>query len=92
VAINDAKTIPIWSGRSEVVQRLLAQQCELCGSEDHIEVHHIRKLADLKQKGQRDKRQWVQKMVARRRKTLVVCQNCHHDIHYGRYDGPAFSK
>jgi group II intron reverse transcriptase/maturase len=92
VAINDAKTTPIWSGRSEVVERLLAQKCELCGSEDNIEVHHIRKLADLKQEGQRDKHQWVQKMVARRRKTLVVCQNCHHDIHYGRYDGPAFSK
>jgi group II intron reverse transcriptase/maturase len=91
VAISDAKTIPIWSGRSEVVERLLAQKCELCGSEDNIQVHHIRKLADL-QEGQRDKRQWVQKMVARRRKTLVVCQNCHHDIHYGRYDGPAFSK
>ena len=91
VAISDTKTIPIWSGRSEVVERLLAQQCELCGSNHTIEVHHIRKLADLQRKGQKDKRQWVQKMVARRRKTLVVCQKCHNDIHYGRYDGPALS-
>jgi hypothetical protein len=74
VAIGDTKTIPIWSGRSEVVERLLAQQCELCGSDHTIEVHHIRKLADLQRKGQKDKRQWVRKMVARRRKTLVVCQ------------------
>jgi group II intron reverse transcriptase/maturase len=92
VAINDRITIPIWSKRSEVVERLLAQKCELCGAEDNIEVHHIRKLADLERKGQVDKRKWVKVMAARRRKSLVVCQRCHNDIHYGRYDGPAFSK
>jgi hypothetical protein len=91
-AINDRITIPIWSKRSEVVERLLAQKCELCGAEDNIEVHHIRKLADLERKGQDDKRKWVKVMAARRRKSLVVCQRCHNDIHYGRYDGPAFSK
>jgi hypothetical protein len=91
VAINDTKTKPIWSKRSEVVERLLAQQCELCGAEDNIEVHHIRKLADLECKGQPGKPEWARVMTARRRKTLVVCQGCHHDIHYGRYDGPALS-
>jgi group II intron reverse transcriptase/maturase len=90
--INDAKAKPIWSKRSEVVERLLAQKCELCGAEDNIEVHHIRKLADLERKGQANKPEWVRVMAARRRKTLVVCQHCHNDIHYGRYDGPAFSK
>jgi len=29
VCINDQPTKPIWSGRSEVVERLLAQACEL---------------------------------------------------------------
>ena len=91
-AINDAPTKPIWSGRSEVVDRLLAQQCELCGATNNIEVHHIRKLADLKRYGQTNPPQWVQKMAARRRKTLVVCQDCHHAIQYGRYDGTKFSK
>ena len=91
-AINDTKTQPIWSKRSEVVERLLAQKCELCGAEDNIEVHHMRKLADLEHKGQAGKPEWVRMMAARRRKTLVVCQSCHHDIHYGRYDGPALSK
>ena len=47
VKINDAPTKPIWSGRSEVVERLLADTCELCGATDNIEVHHIRKLKDL---------------------------------------------
>jgi hypothetical protein len=92
VAISDIKAKPIWSGRSEVVQRLLAQECELCGATDKIEVHHIRKLADLNQAGRCDKPSWMKAMATRRRKTLVVCQHCHHDIQYGRYDGPALRK
>jgi hypothetical protein len=90
-AINDAPTRPIWSKRSEVVQRLLAQKCELCGATNDIEVHHIRKLADLKRYGQANPPKWVQQMAARRRKTLVVCLTCHHTIQYGRYDGPKLS-
>ena len=71
-------------GRSELLQRLLADECELCESTEHIEVHHIRKLADLKKKGQRERPAWVENMAARRRKTLVVCRNCHMTIHHGR--------
>jgi group II intron reverse transcriptase/maturase len=82
---------PIWSKRSEVVERLMAQKCELCGTTFNIEVHHIRKLADLEREG-RNKPAWARVMAARRRKTLVICQNCHNQIHAGRYDGPALSK
>jgi RNA-directed DNA polymerase len=48
------------------------------------EVHHIRKLADLNRPGQREKPLWVRRMAARRRKTLVVCQPCHEDMHRER--------
>jgi group II intron reverse transcriptase/maturase len=92
VSINDAPTAPIWSGRSELVERLLAQECELCGDTNTIEVHHIRKLADLKQYGRTNPSQWVKQMATRRRKTLVVCRPCHHNIQYGRYDGHNLSK
>ena len=85
-ATIDEKPKRIWSGHSELVQRLLAQECELCGSMDNIEVHHIRKLADLKGNSR-----WEKVMAARRRKTLVVCQNCHKQVHHGRYDGPAIA-
>ena len=89
VAIDDEQQSHIWNGRSEVVQRLLAQECELCGSRENIEVHHIRKLADLERKGRKPRPDWMKKMSARRRKTLVVCRSCHQNIQYGRYDGPA---
>ncbi|WP_248963581.1 HNH endonuclease [Sphaerisporangium perillae] len=45
-----------------------------------VEVHHVRKLADLTRPG-RPQPAWAQLMVKRRRKTLVVCQPCHAAIH-----------
>lgn len=69
---------------TELVQRFLAEECEVCGSTDKIEVHHVRKLADLKVKGRREKPLWIQMMAAKRRKTLVLCRRCHEDLHAGR--------
>jgi len=81
--IDDGPARSVWSGRSEVVERLLAQECELCGSTEKIEVHHVRKLADLNPATS----DWKRKMAARARKALVVCRRCHEAIQYGRYDG-----
>jgi len=78
------------NSRSEVVQRLLAGECELCGTEgEPLQVHHIRKLADIDRPGRRPKASWERIMSARKRKTLVVCEECHGNIHAGRYDGTA---
>jgi group II intron reverse transcriptase/maturase len=80
-----ADQIPIYdrSERNELVKRLLADKCEMCGSREHVQVHHIRKLADL-EKGGRERPHWVKIMAARRRKTLVVCHLCHQAIHTGQ--------
>lgn len=76
-------TITVRPRTVELIQRVLAGTCELCESTDRTEVHHIRKLADLKQNGRKEKPLWIKTMAARRRKTLVVCHNCHWDIHRG---------
>lgn len=70
--------------RTEVLQRLLADTCELCGSRDDVEVHHIRALKDLNRPGRKPRPAWVQVMAARRRKTLILCRICHMDVHAGR--------
>lgn len=81
-ALNDDPP-KIWNGRrSELVQRLLADTCELCGSREQVEVHHIRALKDLKLKGRKQPPEWAMRMASRCRKTLVVCRKCHEDIHY----------
>jgi group II intron reverse transcriptase/maturase len=74
--------------RNELLKRLLAEQCELCQSTEQIEVHHLRKLADLKKMGQKEPPLWVQVMAARRRKTLVLCRACHDGIHAGKPTKP----
>ncbi len=75
---------PLWNGRSELEQRLLAQVCELCGSRDQVQVHHVRALKDLQKYPGREKPPWVIRMAARHRKTLVLCRSCHYDVHAGR--------
>lgn len=76
--------------RNELITRLLATTCELCGKEGTTLIgHHIRKLKDLKKRweGRKKKPEWVQKMIAIRRKTLFICSTCHSMIHSGTYDG-----
>ena len=75
-----------WINRTELEQRLLAYTCELCGSRAHVQVHHVRALRDLQKPGRSPKPYWVRLMAARRRKTLVLCQLCHTDVHHGRPD------
>jgi group II intron reverse transcriptase/maturase len=81
--LNDAPRV-IWGARTELEQRLLAQTCELCGAQETIQVHHIHALKDLQQPGRAARPAWMIVMAARRRKSLVVCQTCHADIHAGR--------
>lgn len=83
-AILNDQPPQIWNGRTELLQRLLADECELCGSRENVEIHHIRKLADLNQKGRKEKPRWVIRMAQMRRKTLAVCSECHDAIHAGR--------
>ena len=71
-------------GPKELVTRLLAGRCEICERSENVQVHHIRKLADLDKLGQPEKPAWAAIMAKRRRKALVVCQHCHDNIHSGQ--------
>lgn len=60
--------------------RLKAKICQLCGDteSEQYEIHHVHKVKDLKGKAN-----WERVMIAKRRKTLVVCHDCHMAIHHG---------
>ncbi len=45
VIIQD-EMVGLHTGRNELVSRLLNNVCEICGSSDGVQDHHIRKLAD----------------------------------------------
>ena len=77
--------------RHRILDRLNANKCELCGLQSdnpsQFEVHHVRKLRDIKQKYQKRGKHipnWVLAMAALNRKTLVVCKPCHQAIHSGQ--------
>jgi hypothetical protein len=53
-----------------------------------IEAHHIRKLANVQPEGRRALPDWKKRMIAIRRKTLIVCTECHDNIHAGRLCRP----
>lgn len=69
------------SRRSEIVERLNAEECEYCGKTGgYFEVHHVRKMADIKE----GKELWQKVMTARNRKKLVICVECHDLLHAGK--------
>jgi hypothetical protein len=70
----------------ELISRLLANRCELCQRTDTVQVHHVRKLADLDMTG--NSPEWVTFMANKRRKSLVVCDECHEQIHHRRSSVP----
>lgn len=76
--VADPDTVPnLVSVRNEIAGRLKAKCCELCGAtEGPFEVHHVRRLKDLT-----GNTAWEQKMWTIRRKTLIVCKDCHKRIH-----------
>ena len=69
----------MYKNRTELGKRLLAHQCEWCGTQQgQIEVHHVRKLGNLK-----GKLMWERQMIQRHRKTMVLCAECHDELHAG---------
>ncbi|MBO1626179.1 hypothetical protein J4P90_13215 [Bacillus sp. SY8(2021)] len=71
-----------YMGRTSLIKRLQATKCEWCGeSKSKIEIHHVRKLKDLK-----GKKAWERAMIERKRKTMALCITCHDDLHAGRLD------
>ena len=79
VLTDRTTTGPVYPNK-ELIRRLRAGRCELCTRTDGIEVHHVRALADLTRPGT-PQPDWAQAMGKRRRKTLVVCGDCHNRIH-----------
>jgi group II intron reverse transcriptase/maturase len=69
----------MYKNRTELGKRLLAHTCEWCQTrQGQIEVHHVRKLGNLT-----GKKAWERQMMQRQRKTMVLCAECHDELHAG---------
>ena len=79
-------TMHLYANGTELTRRMSAKQCEYCGRTDRpMEVHHVKKLKDLKTKSHLQ--HWEKVMIARNRKTLILCagstDSCHNLLHKG---------
>jgi group II intron reverse transcriptase/maturase len=71
---------PVTYPFKELTVRLRKGRCELCEEPGKVQVHQIRKLAQL-EPADADQPSWKTVMARKRRKTLVVCHPCHDTIH-----------
>ena len=70
-----------YSSMNELLRRWYAQECEVCGkTQGYFEIHHIHKLKDIKD----GKQKWQKRMIARKRKTIILCVECHDLLHAGK--------
>ena len=68
------------ASRNSLQRRLAANVCEFCGREGgYCEVHHVRKRTDVTGKAR-----WEPSMIARQRKTLILCNAWHDLLHAGK--------
>jgi group II intron reverse transcriptase/maturase len=77
--LTDRLTGPVYPHK-ELIRRLAANRCELCKRPGEVEAHHVKSRNELQRAGDASS-DWVKMMVARRRKSLVVCGSCHDRIH-----------
>lgn len=85
VSLPDYKPKPFGKSRNEIIDRLKAKKCEMCGKDGEVVAHHVRKLKDVNRPGRKKKPLWVHRMAAINRKTLMCCRDCHNAIHTGKH-------
>jgi group II intron reverse transcriptase/maturase len=78
--ITDPAPVPLITPRKELIHRLRKRWCELCEHSTTVAVHQVARLDRLGQPGP-GQPAWAALMAKMRRKTLIVCADCHDHIH-----------
>jgi group II intron reverse transcriptase/maturase len=78
--IRDPAPAPAAYPRKELIRRLRKRECELCETGTTVTVHQVTGLKQLGKPGP-GQPAWAALMAKMRRKTLIVCADCHNWIH-----------
>jgi len=78
--ITDPAPVPVITPYKELIRRLRQRRCELCDHGTTVAVHQVAALARLGKPGP-GQPAWAALMAKMRRKTLIVCADCHDYIH-----------
>ena len=79
-AIRDPAPVPVLPTSRELIQRVRARWCEPCERYATVTVHQVTRLSHLGDNGP-GQPAWAALMARKRRKTLIVCAECHEHIH-----------
>jgi hypothetical protein len=73
-------------------QASLDAPCCICGSEEDVQMHHLKHIRKQKYDLIPETQSWVKVMWLRNRKQIPVCKECHLNIiHQGKYGGTKLS-
>jgi group II intron reverse transcriptase/maturase len=78
--IRDPAPAPAPYPRKQLIKRLRKRECELCETGTTVAVHQVTRLKELGKPGP-GQPAWAALMAKMRRKTLIVCADCHEHIH-----------
>jgi len=78
--ITDPAPVRVRVPRRELLARLRQRECELCETGTTVAAHQVTSLKALGKPGP-DRPAWEALMAKMRRKTLIVCADCHDLIH-----------
>ena len=78
--IRDPAPAPVTVPGKELIYRLRKRRCELCEHGATVAVHQVAGLTSLGRPGP-GQPAWASLMATMRRKTLIVCADCHDHIH-----------
>ena len=78
--IRDPAPAPAPYPRKQLIKRLRKRECELCETGTTVAVHQVTGLRELGKPGP-GQPAWAALMAKMRRKTLIVCADCHEHIH-----------
>lgn len=91
---NEKKSIAtVWRAVDEIcnvkvnwrTKYKLTKHCAICGSEDHVEYHHVKHVRKGRVTG------FLQILKQLNRRQIPCCRYCHRKIHRGEYDGIALN-
>lgn len=84
--VDPFKNLELASKKYPRTLRLFESNCYVCNSDKDLEVHHVK---HIRKQSKFVKKDFILRVMSNlNRKQIVVCRNCHKNIHYGQYDGP----
>lgn len=82
VSVEDPEEIIFSNWNKKLTKSNLFKQCVICGESKKVEMHHIRRVRDLKSKLKKKKTDFfLAQMVAINRKQVPLCKKHHQALH-----------